>query len=400
MNDVRNLFGAEFSATHRATLQQTKIDERLPGPLLTSIDTLIAAIGTGIQTTNAYFALPQRVLAELNESMVEPMPHDLKRPQLRSFPTLMGLFMLLRGTGLAVGETKPKRAVLIDPAAVEQWQSLNPTERFFNLMGCCLYDASWDCVGVRSRGDSGLLSEIRNVYLRLHEQVTELNDDRFGIVYGVENSVALCLLHQFGWLRLDYDAQPKPGKAANVRRIERTEFGNAMFVATCQLGAHEEETTVALQAKLQPIFPAWTKTLTRSEPEFREGQHTFKVSLGKIWRRIAAPADAVLEDLADAILAAFGFDSDHLYQFELRDMTGSSINIVGPHLDDAAHFADEMRIGEVPLAIGDSMVFHYDFGDDWRFKVTLESIQEGDASAFKLTATSGQSPEQYDRDEW
>ena len=80
---------------------------------------------------------------------------------------------------------------------------------------------------------------------------------------------------------------------------------------------------------------------------------------------------------------AFRFDSEHLYQFELRDATGNSINIVGPHLDDASHFADEMRIGEVPLAIGDSMVFHYDFGDDWRFKVTLESVQEGKASAVK-----------------
>ena len=249
MNDVRNLFDAEFSAEHQAVLQQTKIDERLPGPLLTNIETLINVIGTGIQTTSAYFALPQRVLAELNEAMVEPMPHDLKRPQLRSFPTLMGLFMLLRGAGLAVGETKPKRVVLIDPAALEQWQSLNSTERFFNLMACCLYDASWDCVGMRSRGDSGLVNEIRNVYLRLQEQVTVVDDDRFGIFYRVENSVALCLLHQFGWLRLDYDAKPKPGKAANVRRIERTDFGDAMFVATCNFGPYEDEKTDVLHAE-------------------------------------------------------------------------------------------------------------------------------------------------------
>ena len=64
------------------------------------------------------------------------------------------------------------------------------------------------------------------------------------------------------------------------------------------------------------------------------------------------------------------------------------------------HFADEMRIGEVPLSIGDSMVFHYDFGDDWRFKVTLETVEEGKVSAFKVTAKSGQSPKQYDRDDW
>ena len=400
MNDVRNLFGAEFSAVHQTVLRQTKIDERLPGPLLTNIDTLIRVIGTGIQTTSAYFALPQQALAELNEAMVEPMPHNLKRPQLRSFPTLMGLFMLLRGAGLAVGETKPKRAVLIDPAALEQWQSLNSTERFFNLMTCCLHDASWDCVGMGSRGDTGLVNEIRNVYLRLREKVSVVDDDRSGILYGVGNSVALCLLHQFGWLRLDYDAKPKPGKASSVCRVERTDFGDAMFVATCNFGPYENEKAVVLHEKLQPIFPTWANTLTRSEPAFREGNHTFKVSLGKIWRRMLVPADAVLDELADAILMVFHFDSEHLYQFELRDAAGNSINVVGPHLEDASHFADEMRIGEVPLAIGDSMVFHYDFGDDWRFKVTLETVEEGKVSALQVTAKSGQSPKQYDRDDW
>ncbi|WP_436717912.1 hypothetical protein U8335_15010 [Roseiconus lacunae] len=119
-----------------------------------------------------------------------------------------------------------------------------------------------------------------------------------------------------------------------------------------------------------------------------------------MWRRIIAPADVVLDELADAILLAFRFDSEHLYQFELREAAGNSINIVGPHLEDARYFADEMRIGEVPLLIGETMIFHYDFGDDWRFKVTLESLQEGKLSAIKVTAKSGQSPKQYNRDDW
>jgi len=270
MPDVYNLFNSELSPKHLAVIQQTKIDERLSGPLLTNIDTMIDTIGTGIATTSAYFALPQRVLVELNEAMVDPLPHDLKRPQLRSFPALMGLFMLLRGSGLAVGETKPKRRVVIDPGMLAQWRSLNTTERFFNLMSCCLYDASWDCVGSRSRGETGLTSAIRDLYLSLRERVTVLGDDRSGIFYRIERSVVACLLHHFGWLRLSYNAKPKPGNAATVRRVERTDFG-------------------------------------------------------------------------------------------------------------------------------DAMVFHYDFGDDWRFKVTLEAVDEGKASALKVTAKSGQSPNQYDR---
>lgn len=118
MNTPRELLFSELSQAQQSVIKKTTIDDRSPGPLLTNIALVIDAIGTGLPTSSAYFALPQRVLAELNLSLIEPLPHDLKRPQLRSFPNLMGLFMLLRSAGLAVGETKPKRAVLIDPASV------------------------------------------------------------------------------------------------------------------------------------------------------------------------------------------------------------------------------------------------------------------------------------------
>ena len=88
---------------------------------------------------------------------------------------------------------------------------------------------------MRSRGDTGLVNGIRNAYLSFRERVTVLNDDRFGVFYSIENSVAASLLHQFGWLRLDYDAEPKPGKASSVRRVQRLDFGDAMFIATCRL---------------------------------------------------------------------------------------------------------------------------------------------------------------------
>ena len=100
---------AEFAAEYIEVLKQTRIDQQLPGPLLANVELLIDFIGAGLKTTSDYFVLPQRVLAELNESMVDPLPNDVKRPQLRSFPTLMGLFMPLRGSGLAVGKVKPQR---------------------------------------------------------------------------------------------------------------------------------------------------------------------------------------------------------------------------------------------------------------------------------------------------
>ena len=46
--------------------------------------------------------------------------------------------------------------------------------------------------------------------------------------------------------------------------------------------------------------------------------YTFHVSLpghGRVWRKVELPAEATLENLHDAIQAAYDFASDHLYSF-------------------------------------------------------------------------------------
>ena len=67
------------------------------------------------------------------------------------------------------------------------------------------------------------------------------------------------------------------------------------------------------------------------------------------------------------------------------------------------------RLGKIQFRMsdsvfpGDTMVFHYDFGDDWRFKVTLESVDEIDAGktkALKVIKKSGTAPKQYDHGDW
>ena len=142
------LFG-ETSPTHESVLEKATFGDGSPGPLLGNIARLIQTIGKSMPTTSAYFALPQARLVELNAALDDPLPHDLKRPQLRSFPSLTGLFALLRNIGLAVGESKPKRVLLIDPTMLERWQRLNPTEQYFALLACWLYEATLGCLGER-----------------------------------------------------------------------------------------------------------------------------------------------------------------------------------------------------------------------------------------------------------
>ncbi|MGH9837738.1 MAG: IS1096 element passenger TnpR family protein [Blastocatellia bacterium] len=59
-------------------------------------------------------------------------------------------------------------------------------------------------------------------------------------------------------------------------------------------------------------------------------------------------------------------------------------------------FADEMPIGRLPLRPGEAMVFHYDFGDDWRFRVELEAVDppQPKLKRPKIIESQGKAPRQ------
>ena len=153
----------------------------------------------------------------------------------------------------------------------------------------------------------------------------------------------------------------------------------------------------ALQPLLQPYFPDWRQSLAPPEPELREGVCTLRVSLGKVWRRIIAPSNLTLDDLVLTILHAFDFDCEHLYCFELRDPQGREHRIACPYESEAEAFTDEVQLGELPLPEGGTMTLVYDYGDEWHFTVTLESIGPSNPKLRRprVIAKRGQPPPQY-----
>ena len=152
----------------------------------------------------------------------------------------------------------------------------------------------------------------------------------------------------------------------------------------------------AWQPLFQPYFPEWRENLEFPEPEPREGMFIFRVTLGKVWRLIAMPADATLDDLVDWILRSVKFDSDHLYEFTYRDRLGAEVSAIHPAMDEGP-WADQVPIGTLPLEPGQTMELQYDFGDNWHFTVKLERIEPPGAKAKKprILESHGKAPEQY-----
>lgn len=153
----------------------------------------------------------------------------------------------------------------------------------------------------------------------------------------------------------------------------------------------------------------------RVEPT--DGVYAFKVSLGRVSRTVELTASHLLDDLAHAILSAFGWDHDHLFEFaltgDLRDrrfvlpeVDYEPLGIFGLFSDVAPSEGSDtpgpmlLPLGGFGFIQGHKFIFRYDFGDDHRFKVTVAGIQAHQSPGERyprVVARTGEAPEQYPR---
>lgn len=108
-----------------------------------------------------------------------------------------------------------------------------------------------------------------------------------------------------------------------------------------------------------------------------------------IWRRIEVPSSIRLCCLHSAIQVAMGWTDGHLHQFEKDDKNWGIVQLYDDEkfdvLDDSG-----VTLAEVLKAEGDGMTYQYDFGDDWRHKVVLETILPGESNIKHPVCLSGE----------
>ena len=402
----------KLASRHQTILRQQTITEDSPGTILKDFARLLDFIGSeGIPVSGKNDLLPMKRLAELNAQLTHPIELDLKRPQQRSYPNISGLYLLLRASGLGIiSRINNSNVLALDDAVLNSWRQLNPTERYFTLFETWLL-----------RGDPQILGEHRGIFFAspiapwrgFFEKMPETGlviagdkDRQMSLSYdpGLYN---LALLHLFGLLTLE-QIQPEPGKGWNIKQVQRTPLGDALLaLLSLDFVSHlrqvvdwaemSDHSLGYFQPLMQPFFPEWRQNLAISETEFINGLYVFKVALGKkIWRRIAAPGKASLEQFSSSILNAFEFDFDHLYRFTYKNRHGVAAHVNHPAMDEAP-FADEVEIGDLGLKPGKAMTYLYDFGDNWRFEVVLERIEPVNPKirAPKVMESHGEAPEQY-----
>ncbi|MBI4851545.1 MAG: plasmid pRiA4b ORF-3 family protein [Acidobacteria bacterium] len=411
-------FGS-LSKDEQKALTTQVITEESPGFILKDFQTLIDFVrGKNLQLSGINNSLPMSSLSSINSKLQQPIEVSLKRAQQKSYPNINGLYWLLRSTGLAYVKTDSKKAILVvDEQALSSWNTLNPTERYFNLLEAWVLYASVELTG-ENLGSMGVLYHCLNFFEYFKNKTIKVAEDknaesRLRYSPGLVN---LSLLNAFGLMKVE-QAKPFEGKGWTINKIDRTLFGDALlkclYKSICLnedmydsfiLGDSSREVVFGqLQEAFKGYFPEWSNNLILPETEQEQATYIFKVFLDKkIWRKISISTEDVLESLANIILEAFEFDYDHLYRFIYKDRFGRTININHPYTEEDP-LASEVKIGELSLKLGQTMIYNYDFGDDWEFGVLLEAIEAFDPnlSEPKIIDSQGKSPDQYpDSDGW
>jgi hypothetical protein len=124
-----------------------------------------------------------------------------------------------------------------------------------------------------------------------------------------------------------------------------------------------------------------------------------------IWREIEIEASGSLYKLAEAIVAAFGFDFDHAFGF-YSGLTPAKMMRQHPRYElfvdmgDAEPGATSVKrtsVSQAFPAIGHTMIFLFDYGDGWHFRVKSQGVGTRVAKVRypRVVAARGEAPAQY-----
>ena len=124
-----------------------------------------------------------------------------------------------------------------------------------------------------------------------------------------------------------------------------------------------------------------------------------------VYRDIEIDPAKSLYKLAEATIQAFGFDFDHAFGF-YTGLTPARMKIVHPQYELFADIgeADPGVLGvektRIALAFpqaGHTLLFLFDYGDDWLFRITLKatSARQPKTRYPRVVAAKGKAPVQY-----
>lgn len=393
--------------------------------------------------TNAREELGKKDCYSVNAMLTKPREMDGPKYLQPSYPTINLFFHIVIEAGLFTIEyCKNDSLYLIPSPKLEKYRSLNPFSRYMFLFK--MYWAQLDYDGLMytklafeelSKAEPGV---------RIFADIEDFDNgyDRTNPIYMLFVGAGLVLHHLRDFGFWEYEEAHFPNfrvskKDIYIKAVTPTSLGIAMINVCrsrlCEIYNEQwDEGHIEMNWRDEHIGPIIYKLgikrplpKTNKEPfekafetifpdnaidssiigvlESEEknkaagNTYVFKVSFNRsVWRRIKLSSAHTLQHLHKAIQNAFDFDEDHLYAF-FMDGKPWSQNAYWDKLDGQKPSADRAVIGKLGLAKGQRFLYLFDFGDEWRFNVKLEEIQDSKTPPKKATVIEkkGEAPEQY-----
>ncbi|PIX76710.1 MAG: hypothetical protein COZ37_06485 [bacterium (Candidatus Ratteibacteria) CG_4_10_14_3_um_filter_41_18] len=408
------------------------ISETEPTPLLQDFATFIHyLIGHHIVLTRTNEFISGKELYELNQMMTYPLPDSTSRTEQPSYPLLhLFYYLVLAGKLFQKTSKKGRRLVLEPTGRLQIYEELKPAEKYFFLLETFWVDADWEKLqGTHAHSPIDTVPAVLEYMSKQQAgRKIRLKDERkipnlIWIFWDWGYFLLYFSFFGFWDVTRDEDTLKQYGvkRYFQAESITPSAFGVRMFLILKEArklpywnlpsrrksgewknipgSPLPDENPFFLP--FIPLFPEGElqKSLPREGIKFVDGTYIFKVSLAKdLWRRIEISANHTLLDLHGAIQETYDFDDDHLYSFFMDGKRWSHERFTSPFDDEGPH-VDEVRIGELGLFAEQNILYLFDYGDEWKFRVELEDIRLKGPKPRKpkVIGKKGESPEQYPR---
>lgn len=98
---------------------------------------------------------------------------------------------------------------------------------------------------------------------------------------------------------------------------------------------------------------------------------TLKGSKPPIWRRLLVSSTMTLEEMHEILQITMGWTNSHLHQFIAG---GEYYGQIDPYMDFEVTDERKTKLDSLLKNEKDSIIYEYDFGDNWEHKLELEKV--------------------------
>ncbi|AMO55840.1 hypothetical protein GZ77_07975 [Endozoicomonas montiporae] len=353
------------------TIKNQQFSSDKPGSVVKDFNTFLnRVIEKPVPLSKGKRQPTQKWTSVLNEELTVPGRPELDRPLTIHYPSILGLYLLVRASGLGrifiAGNNKFQ--LIINQSLLEQWQKLTPTEQYFSLLDAWLTRASSEIIGQELHGrDHRPLGCTGVNFLRQsafnEEPASSICLEALPTSFGTYN---IALLKLFGladvqWLSTTQIAhlQFTPLGVSLLNAFEKSiDVQGLMLPSGCEDILYEDD------GMLQ-VVRQWRDDVNQMlHPPAVPHHESYIIKASmyayKCQRTLIVPTNATLDQLAMAILGAFSFSNQFLYCFLYEDCYGDNYEVADPQLkSEFTDCADTVSLKDAQILPGEQLRLLY-----------------------------------------